>query len=293
MRVNSAISTDKVIGLLLGAHSGEALGASFEFGPANNPDNFQTEIIGGGPFDWEPGAATDDMDMMMCLLRSFTSANDFDHDDLARKFVDWYETEPADIGSTVAPALAKMSEGKTPTECGNPTESAQGNGSLMRCAPISLFFEGESLERVAREQCVFTHGSSTCQDADVIFLESLHDCFKGLSKNQIFEKAKLRAEELNADLAEYFHKLQNIEWDELPTSGWVVHTLGAAYWALLQSESFEEGVILIANKGDDSDTCACVTGALLGAWYGLKAIPERWIETLQYREEIKTLLGDL
>ncbi|TNF28501.1 MAG: hypothetical protein EP319_08895 [Deltaproteobacteria bacterium] len=289
--MKSILSKDKIKGMLLGAHAGEALGATFEFGPANSLDNLETEIIGGGPFDWEPGAATDDMDMMMCLLRSLSSCESFDHHDLARRFVDWYETEPADIGSTIAPALAKMSEGKNPLECGNPSEVAQGNGSLMRCAPLVLFYTGDELERAAREQCCFTHGSKTCQDADILFLQSLHDCFLGLSKNEVYERALKRAEYLNKELFEYLKTIPDLEWENLPTSGWVKHTLGAAYWALLQSDNFEEGVVLIANKGNDSDTCGCVTGALLGASYGVEAIPERWLVNLEYREEILEIIN--
>jgi len=285
------ITLEKALGMLLGAHSGEALGASFEFGPANNPDSFQVDITGGGPFDWEPGAATDDMDMMMCLLSSLVSSKTFDHQDLAKRFVNWYETEPADIGGTVGPALAKMSEGHEPFECGNRSQAAQGNGSLMRCAPIVLFFEGSEMESVAREQCVFTHGSQTCQDVDVIFLHALKDCFSGVDKKEIYFRALKRAEDLNSDTAEYLKRLPEIEWDELATSGWTIHTLGAALWALLQSDSFEEGVIQIANKGDDSDTCGCVTGALLGAYYEVNSIPKRWIETLEYRNEIESLIA--
>lgn len=291
MNLISSVSKEKALGMLLGAHCGEALGASFEFGPANSPDHFETEIIGGGPFDWLPGSATDDMDMMMCLMRTFSSSNGFDHQALAKHFVDWYEGEPEDIGGTVSPALAKMSEGKNPLECGSPNPEAQGNGSLMRCAPIALYFEGSELEKAAREQCVFTHGSPTCQDVDVIFLEALQNCFEGKSKEDIYHAAVDRASELNSDVSSYLKKVTEIEWDELSTSGWTIHTLGAAFWALLQTETFEEGVIQIANKGDDSDTCGCVAGALMGAFYGLSSIPDRWISTLEYRSEIEKLLS--
>lgn len=42
--------------------------------------------------------------------------------------------------------------------------------------------------------------------------------------------------------------------------GYVVRTLEAALWAFGRSTTFEEGCLLVANLGDDSDTVAAVFG---------------------------------
>ena len=44
------------------------------------------------------------------------------------------------------------------------------------------------------------------------------------------------------------------------------------------------------NLGGDSDTTACVAGALAGAMYGLDSIPSEWIEQLRGKEAIDTCL---
>ncbi len=43
-------------------------------------------------------------------------------------------------------------------------------------------------------------------------------------------------------------------------SGYVVRTIEAALWAFGRSSGFEEGCLLVANLGDDSDTVAAIYG---------------------------------
>jgi ADP-ribosyl-[dinitrogen reductase] hydrolase len=43
------------------------------------------------------------------------------------------------------------------------------------------------------------------------------------------------------------------------------------------------------NLGDDADTVGAVTGQLAGAVYGESSIPERWLERLEWRNELKEL----
>ena len=44
---------------------------------------------------------------------------------------------------------------------------------------------------------------------------------------------------------------------------------------------------MIVNRGGDSDTLGAITGAICGAYYGVEAIPTRWLENLQYRQRIE------
>jgi ADP-ribosyl-[dinitrogen reductase] hydrolase len=72
------------------------------------------------------------------------------------------------------------------------------------------------------------------------------------------------------------HKTRN----ELPNSGWVLHTLESAIWGLTNTDNFQDAIIQVANLGHDSDTAATVAGALAGAAYGLAAIPTAWRKLL-------------
>jgi len=41
-------------------------------------------------------------------------------------------------------------------------------------------------------------------------------------------------------------------------TGYVVRSLEAALWAFYRSDTFEQGALLAANRGDDADTTAAV-----------------------------------
>jgi len=70
------------------------------------------------------------------------------------------------------------------------------------------------------------------------------------------------------------------------SSGYVIHTLEAALWAVDQTDGFEAAVVLAVNLGDDADTVGAVTGQLAGALYGASGIPQRWLEPLAWRQRI-------
>lgn len=83
---------------------------------------------------------------------------------------------------------------------------------------------------------------------------------------------------------------------EIIGSGFVVRSLEAALWALHRSDSFREGALRAVNLGDDADTTGAIYGQLAGAYYGVDAIPQDWMECLALRELISekaTALFDL
>lgn len=74
---------------------------------------------------------------------------------------------------------------------------------------------------------------------------------------------------------------------EIKSSGYVVHTFEAALWAFCSTSTFQEGALKVVNLGDDADTVGAVYGSLSGAWYGIEAIPNEWIEGLQAKSMIE------
>jgi hypothetical protein len=68
--------------------------------------------------------------------------------------------------------------------------------------------------------------------------------------------------------------------------GLTTESLEAALWAFYNSNSFEEGVLLAVNLGDDADSTGAVFGQLAGAYYGLQSIPSRWLDALWSRDLI-------
>lgn len=66
--------------------------------------------------------------------------------------------------------------------------------------------------------------------------------------------------------------------DYVRQQGWVLIAFRNALWQLLHAPNLEEGVVDTVMRGGDTDTNAAICGALLGAVYGLEAVPARWTE---------------
>ena len=75
--------------------------------------------------------------------------------------------------------------------------------------------------------------------------------------------------------------------------GYRSESLEAALWAFYNSNSYEEGVLLAVNLGDDADTTGAVYGQLAGAFYGLNGIPERWVNGIAKKGEILSVADKL
>lgn len=77
--------------------------------------------------------------------------------------------------------------------------------------------------------------------------------------------------------------------DEIKSSGYVVDTIEAAIWCLMNTHSYKECVLTAVNLGDDTDTIAAIAGGLAGALYGYEAIPQEWRNTLIKRDYIEEM----
>ena len=77
--------------------------------------------------------------------------------------------------------------------------------------------------------------------------------------------------------------------DEIKSSGYVVDTLEASIWCLLNTNNYHDCVLKAVNLGEDTDTVAAVAGGLAGLYYGYENIPEEWVATIARREFIEDL----
>ena len=143
----------KYIGSLLGLAVGDALGTTLEF---KSPGTFSPieDMQGGGPFCLNPGQWTDDTSMALCLAESLIDCGGVDFKDQMERYLRWWKEGYLsstgtcfDIGNTVSKALSHFQRtGKVFAGSTNPNTA--GNGSLMRLAPVPLFFAGDSEEAI-------------------------------------------------------------------------------------------------------------------------------------------------
>jgi hypothetical protein len=74
--------------------------------------------------------------------------------------------------------------------------------------------------------------------------------------------------------------------------------LAAALYVFLATSTFEAGVLLMVNMGDDADTVAAMYGGLVGAWYAIeedsgKQVNARVAECAQVKHRAVIVVGDL
>ena len=291
---------DRYRGCLLGLAAGDALGTTLEF---RTRGSFApvTDMVGGGPFGLQPGQWTDDTSMALCLAESLIENGRFDPDDQMRRYLAWWREGYLsstgvcfDIGNTVASALRQYEQTGQPFSGPTGPRSA-GNGSLMRLAPVPMFFcqyPALAIE-MAGESSRTTHGARTCIDACRYFGGLIVGAQRGGSKETLLSREysplaeSWSAEPLCPEVAEVAKgSFRTKTAGEIVGSGYVVRSLEAALWAFDQSSSFEDGCLLAVNLGDDADTTGAIYGQLAGAYYGQEAIPHGWREKLTYREKI-------
>ena len=287
----------------MGLATGDALGTTLEF---KSPGSFKPidEIVGGGPFNLKPGQWTDDTSLSLCLAESLIKKRSFDPIDQLERYVHWRDEgymsctgSCFDIGITTDTALTKFQDTHQ-AYCGPTETSMSGNGSIMRLAPIPLFFADDLVmaTKMSGMSSKTTHGSPLAIDACRYMGSIISGIIQGKSKEDVLSEeyepaANYWKEDPLADTIENIKKgsFKRLEPPQIKGTGFVVNSLEAALWAFYKSTSFREGCILAVNLGNDADTTGAVYGQIAGAYYGLDGIPDMWLSTIAYRDLIESL----
>jgi len=298
---------DRYWGCLLGLAAGDAVGVTLEF---KQPGTFEplVDMVGGGPFDLAVGQWTDDTAMALCLAESLTETGAFDPLDQMKRYVRWYRQgymsctgRCFDIGNTVRDALHRYEASGDPYS-GSTHPYSAGNGSLMRLAPVPMFYARHpriAIERSAQSSRT-THGTKTAVDACAYFGGLLVGALNGVPKEELlsecyapipghWDEYTLQVE--IDEVARGSFKRRNPP--EIKGSGYVVRSLEAALWAFFRTDNFRDGCLQVANLGEDADTTAAIFGQLAGAYYGVQDIPISWRSQIALRSLIKTLAEKL
>lgn len=283
-------------GALVGLAVGDALGTTVEFKPPGSFPPVQ-DITGGGPFGLAPGEWTDDTSMALCLAESLIECSGFDVTDQMRRYVRWWRYGHLssngrcfDIGNTVRAVLSAFERTGNPFS-GSTASHTAGNGSLMRLAPVPLFFAHTPADAIrhAADSSKTTHGAAEAVDACRLMAALIVGTLQGLNKEELLHPVlPHRPVDLApaiAAIADGSYKTR--QPPQIRGTGYVVESLEAALWAFHHSSSFEEGALKAVNLGDDADTTGAIYGQLAGAFYGADGIPERWIDLLAHRQIIE------
>lgn len=251
-----------------GAAVGDALGVPYEF---LERDTFECcGMSGHGVHDVPAGTWSDDTAMLLATASSIRELGRVDTADMLDKFRSWWREGAYtpdgmvfDIGITTSDALR--------TGRGRNGEWDNGNGSLMRIAPLAFC---EATDDEVRAVSAITHAHKISTEACVKFVHLLR-------------RAVVDPDTVHAELAREF---ANVPRSDIRSGGFVLDTLRAAKWCFATTDNYASCVLAAVNLGSDTDTTACVVGALAGAAYGIDAIPKEWREAMRGARVLESAL---
>ena len=229
---------DRFRGCLLGLATGDALGTTVEF-QRRGSFPLLTDIVGGGVFGLAPGQWTDDTSMALCLAASLVETGKFDMADQMDRYLRWYDHgymsstgKCFDIGNTTREALERYRQSGKPAS-GSSHPSTAGNGSLMRLAPVAMFFypDRAHARMYAAKSSRTTHAAKLCIEACMLFADMLIQALVGKDKEEILfgsSTAKIKSAEI-LGIAGGDYKDKTTE--HIRSNGYVVDSLEAALWS--------------------------------------------------------------
>ncbi|CAF1501449.1 unnamed protein product [Didymodactylos carnosus] len=315
---------DKIYGSMLGMAIGDALGAHVEFRPrAYLEQNPVQDLQGGGTWGLEAGQWTDDTSMALCLAASLIAKKGFDPYDQLVRYKWWWRKgymsstgKCFDIGNSTKAALDEFVKRqhqfaqeyhiqdfkeldllphdlstKFDTKCSR--EDVDSNGSLMRLAPVPLFFCQATTPvhaiYYAGVSSEITHGGQKAVDACRFYASLLYAALNGTSKKEFmdrmfydrcFQAGWYGDKPLHPDIVQIANgSYQEKNRSEIKAGAMAVQTLEAALWAFYNdNNSFHNGALKCVNLGDDTDTVAAIYGQLAGATYGEQQLHPQWLE---------------
>lgn len=301
-------------GMLLGLATGDALGVPVEFDSRRWLKS--DPVVGmrsGGSWGQAAGTWSDDTSLTVAAMESIARLGKIDFQDIMENFLRWYNDgdftasgHRFDVGNTTRAAIVRFSRKiLPPTKCGATEENSNGNGSLMRILPATLYLYGtrgridaEELE-IIYDFSALTHGHAVSKIACGIYSliaakildgKNFSEAFAlGMNDAKIFYGKHEAFENFSRLCDENFAALDE---DEISGSGYVVEALEAALWCLLNTSDYKSLALKAVNLGEDTDTTAAIAGGLAGIFYGADSIPDEWLKILKRRDYLEKISED-
>ncbi|WP_017659141.1 ADP-ribosylglycohydrolase family protein [Baaleninema simplex] len=293
-----------VLAGLMGVCVADALGVPVEFATrAERIDDPVTDMRGYGTYNQPPGTWSDDSSLTFCLADALCDG--FSLDAIAEKFRQWFTAEiwtphgeVFDIGGTTTRAIGRLMRGTPPTESGETGERSNGNGSLMRILPMAYYVDAWNtqtlLDRVHQVSAI-THAHPRSQMACGLYISIASEILAGDDPKTAYQKGLQKVEshyqqppfqEERSHFDRIWNDIAQLSADDIASNGYVVHSLEAALWCFLTTDSYADAVLKAVNLGNDTDTIAAITGGLAGLAYGFDAIPRAWVDRLARKQDI-------
>ena len=293
------IELKTVRSMVYGLAVADALGVPVEFtSRARLRQNPVEGMRSGGVWDQPAGTWSDDTSMALATMESIGRLKKIDLDDIMNNFVEWFENDEFTAGNhTFDVAIEHYLDGAAVNDCGLTSPHSNGNGSLMRIVPMAMYcysIDGAELSDQSMDAIhavsALTHAHARSQMACGIHCligAQLLDgkpidraVADGLSRAKKFYSQKF-PDEMKTYARLFDPQFGSLDEDRIESSGYVVDSLEAAIWCLLNTMNYRELALKAVNLGGDTDTVAAIAGGLGGIAYGIDDIPADWIDVLK------------
>jgi len=277
MEYKPNITLDRVRGMFMGVFLGDALGAPHEFTGSNLKYTGKLEHITvmnsrfQGQRQLDIGRCSDDTEMTITLLRTLIQYGGYNRDHVIISYLRWANSGGWMMGKNTRALLkgvttVKGYQGRLSKILALPiSERSQSNGAMMRCSPLALIYDN----RPVVEDVNITNPTPVCVDCNLVYISALRLALQGLDGNTIFNTIKTVAQtdEVKFVLLQVERK-ENRNISE--KKGWCLHALWCAMTVMISFNDYSQAMrwIISDHPHSDTDTNACIAGALVGAILG-------------------------
>ncbi|WP_082395148.1 ADP-ribosylglycohydrolase family protein [Lacticaseibacillus saniviri] len=272
----------------------DALGVPVEF--QQRGSYHVTQMQGYGTYQQPAGSWSDDSSLTLILLANLVQAGTMH--DMMRKMVTWLTQDaytPAqltfDVGHSTQVAIQHFMQGSEPEMAGDASEMGNGNGALMRIAPLAIVLEDEAdlntRFQLIRDTTFITHRHPRALIGSVLYVELLRHLLSQLPLETALQQAFLSVQQLSLPRAEVAHyqRLRQPDFWDIPeqmihSSGYVVDSLEAAVWVAGNADSLKDAMLTAVNLGEDTDTIAQLSTMIYWAQHPDAVAPKEWVDHL-------------
>jgi len=232
-------------------------------------------LSGGGWLGLQPGQVTDETTMSLALGESILKRGSVDAIAVAQSFSDWFVKNPVDISKTVKRGIIHYRYSGTPYVAENISDA--GNAACARTLPVALATYGVNdeitISIASRDQAHVTHNNPVSDAAIECVIHMIHGGLNDYDKSEIKRGPVKR-------LLKRFPEFHYFEQRRQMPTECIVETIQAVFQAFFITDTFEECMIEIVNRGGDASTTGAIAGVIAGSFYGLDSIPQRWLSAL-------------
>jgi ADP-ribosylglycohydrolase len=301
---------DIIKGVFYGQAIGDALGLGTEFLDKNQiaeyyPNGLSeySQIVQDKHRSrWKIGDWTDDTDQFLCICNSIIKSGEVNEIEFAEELYKWFKDVPMGIGQNVYKVVSLPQFTLYPYKAAEliwklSKQNNASNGAIMRTSILGTyeFWDYNKVAHNTEKIAKVTHWDSRCVGSCVVLTLIISNMLSE-SKLLSFEELCQIADRYDNRIQPFIEKsytlpIEDLNLDETNSIGYTLKAMSAGLWSYFNAENFEGGLLKVINEGGDADTNACVAGSVLGAKFGYKSIPEKYIDGLIYKDMLEEKLN--